>query len=121
MTETIVLDDKVFIISDDASANIVSPGGATENHIKCVDIYSANDNYEPLHGAVRCFVDLKEKSLITHQIKNTIPHQVGRLRYEPAVRITLQEECGQKEWYLYISHHKGTVSLTAELVSSDVK
>jgi hypothetical protein len=86
---------------------LLSPGGDNYNHIKSVEIFSGNDDYE-----------LTEKVLITTdynevKIKSKTPLKESfeaRIRGEPFVRIHLQEESiGDRLWYADIYHHKGNI------------
>ncbi len=91
--------------------HLKSPGGYTENHIKSVEVFSSDDGGTgPSPLGVTITADKDGTVYVTPQKERALC--LGRLRGEPSVKITLTEECGDEpEWYIYIYHHKGTISI----------
>ena len=95
------------------TGELISPNGETYNHIESVNVLiGQDDDY--------CFDErwefTAEKAGLNKVEKVKHPFRY-RLRGEPAVVMTIQEEGANgssEKWRLVISHHKGNINIDTE-------
>lgn len=84
-------------------------GHGNNFHIKELEVFTGDDDYQE----TACYkVTEKDNDLVMY--KRTNPEVVKsllRIRHEPGVRVYLESETDDAEYYLQICHHKGCVCI----------